>query len=189
MTTRDGLKASSVQPKINSILNNAEMVGNDLILYKKGGGRLNAGRVRGIDGVSGPTPTLYSTKSVATTTLPSGTVMAVPSWTFVEGDSSFVTYDGTTNFTLTESGLYFIIAAITYPSNPTGRRIVFVYSDTNDLKRIDSKSGGTACTPQVEHFQYLTAGSVLTVRGYQNSGVSLNLGSNPGHTLQILRIA
>jgi len=191
MPDRDGIKSSAMLPKIQNILNNASLVGPDLVFNKLGGGSVNAGRVRGTDGTSGPLPKLYSAKGSSGASLTSGTITLLSGWSFVEGTSSLVTYDGNTNFTLTETGIYIIIGSVTFSSNPTGRRLLLMYingADGGSKARMETSSGGTACTPQFQYVGVLNAGTVLTLRAYQSSGATLSV-SNPVPVLQILKLA
>lgn len=148
--------------------------------------------IRGPQGPAGTpavTNRLYSSASTATTNLIHATVTIVPTWSFVEGDSSLIT--GSTsagNFTIAEAGMYQVSFSVTHGNNVDGRRIALVYKNGVEIRRTDVGSGGLS-TVEVNETLLCSVGTVLTFRAYQSSGGALALGAAPGHDVRIVKLA
>lgn len=87
-----------------------------------------------------------------------------------------------------EGGLFTINASVTWSSNSTGRRLVAVCINGNEVRRNDLGASTYQMTQQVVHTMPLVPGDVVSVQVYQ-SGVTggLPLSNNTGHTFQVIR--
>lgn len=89
-----------------------------------------------------------------------------------------IAYASNGNFTIAQSGLWFLSAAVTTQGAATtnGRKITTIYVNGTTVFRAEGHNSGQAqdITPAAAGVHYLAAGDVVTVRGYQNSGASLN---------------
>lgn len=82
------------------------------------------------------------------------------------------------NFTVSQSGLWLLSGAVTPSGTATtnGRRITAIYVNGAAVFRSEGHNSGAAqdITTTAAGIHYLAAGDVITVRGYQNSGASVN---------------
>jgi hypothetical protein len=73
-------------------------------------------------------------------------------------------------------------------SNPL-RRIVALQKNGTEVMRQDVGAAAYPVTLSVIYVVRLVAGDIITVMGWQNSGVSLTFGANPGHEFQAIKLS
>jgi hypothetical protein len=126
----------------------------------------------------------------ATFSLPDSTIRAVGTWSADTGDDGAgVGLDVSgTGMTAAVTGLYRVKFSHDFGTNATGMRRVYLYKNaTIDgsgnvtagtlLRQVSSAAGSSITTAQLVSEEYLTAGDVLTVAVWQNSGAALTVGS------------
>lgn len=115
---------------------------------------------------------LGSTQSIAT-----GGAGAFISWTSAPTDTgAYWSAGAPTRLTIAQTGRYMIRGAITWDTNGTGERYIYIYKNGSDVPAADQRpavSGGNTITASQITLQ-LAAGDYIEISGYQNSGGNLN---------------
>lgn len=189
MSKARSVTSAQILASRNQMIVGGAVSGNDLVLSKYDGSTINAGAVRGDPGPPSPTPRFFSAASASVQSIPTSTYTVVNGWALDDGDNTLVTISSGTNFTLNASGCYIVNFSVFFNTNATGRRIVFIFRNGVEQRRVDVGSSQHSLI-EVEHMQMLTSGDILTFRVYQTSGVALTLigTSTPGHDVDIMKV-
>lgn len=136
--------------------------------------------------------------SSATGNVPTAVFNIVGSWS-VDPASTAPEFNGGAPggvFTILVAGMYLVIASVSIASggsaNPT-RRITALFKNSVEIARVDTGAGGVSganpSTVAVERVMRMTPSDTLTVQCWQNSGSTLALTGNPGHSLQLIKLS
>jgi hypothetical protein len=109
---------------------------------------------------------------------------------------AFISGVGSGLFTFTVPGVYQIIASgnipSTGPTNPT-RHIVAIFKGATEVIRHDgsagANSGGNPWVGQISTVIRMAAGESFSIQLWQNSGVTVQAGTNPGHECYIIKLS
>ena len=195
MASVTGYTAARMQEIEDQAIVTGAIVGDNLVLTRYDGGTINAGNVRGPTGATGPAATIPSVARVRVTTAVSPQTLPNFSNTVVDWNGTIEDYD-TDGFhsTTTNSsrltvptglaGVYLVSFVLVIPATASvpATSVASAWIQKNAsasryaVQTVSNNTGNGVCLTGTEPIP-LSVGDYLQVYAYQNSGISMTMGS------------
>lgn len=205
MATVTGLTALRMLAIEAASIVDGEVVGNDLILERFDGSQINAGNVRGPQGIQGNPGTNGTNYATHTAGLVSGSTVAAATggWTRVTGLVTDAAYPkiGTNVdnagaiIRVTTAGLYLCVGATTFGANASNRRgIAFDNNAVPAAAYANVQHAGvystSSSTPTIAGTQLLNcaANDYIRMWAFQDSGASINVGGSATTFIKVVKL-
>jgi hypothetical protein len=89
--------------------------------------------------------------------------------------------DNAYDFIVQEPGIYSVETTVTFTANPNGERVLIIYlQGSNKGHELDSATAPNAKRMHVSARDYMEPGDRIRIAAFQNSGVSLSIGTSAG---------
>lgn len=193
MATVTGMTAAAMLAIANTVVTGGSVDGaGHLILSLRGGGTIDAGLVKGPQGdpgVDAPSNLYWTGTSASAASIPNGAFTTVTGWGTSESNNT--PYSALTGgvFTMNKAGFYQFSATVTWDQVSGGRRILTLYKNGAEQRRIDISSATSYAVIGMNHAMGVVVGDTVEFKVYQNSGAALALQASPGHRCDMIRIA